>query len=156
MKRSLLFLSLMLLILSFAVSQTKVLRADHNKEGEEEIKKLEFTLADLLMKRDLETYATYNAEDYVRIDSQGGLKTRDEILAELKSSKPSSLKPDNLKVRIYGDTAILNGHLRWKGSVKGKDIARESLFRKVFVKRDGRWYMVNNQGTLVSQREEQR
>jgi ketosteroid isomerase-like protein len=154
MKRFPLFFLFLVWMASFAQTQTTVLKADDNSKDAEEIKKLEFYFADLLTKRDLETYASNVADDYIRIDALGGKMTKDQVLSEFKSSKAGSLTPDNLEVRIYGGTAILNGHLRTEREVDGKTIMRDALFTKVFVKHKGRWILVNNQGTLVRQTSE--
>lgn len=51
-----------------------------------------------------------------------------------------------LEVRVYGDTAILTFVL-----TIGRDgeTVRRSRLVKVFVRRDGRWMMVHNQGTAI-------
>jgi ketosteroid isomerase-like protein len=57
--------------------------------------------------------------------------------------------PDDMKVRVYGDTAILT--LRLTTQVQsGEGVeARFSRVTKTFVRRDGRWYLASMAGTAV-------
>ncbi len=55
---------------------------------------------------------------------------------------------DDEVVRVFGDVGILTARLTLKGSAKGfKSGARR--FTDIFVRRDGRWQLVNCQTTLV-------
>lgn len=57
----------------------------------------------------------------------------------------------NMKVRVYGDAAVVAGLVRRSGTIKGiayKD--RQVLFTDTYVRRDGRWQCVSSQGTLVA------
>ena len=56
-----------------------------------------------------------------------------------------------MKVRIYGDAAVVTGIVTRTGAYKGvpfKD--RQHLFTDTFVRRDGRWQCVASQGTLAA------
>jgi ketosteroid isomerase-like protein len=53
---------------------------------------------------------------------------------------------DQLRVRLYGDTAIANGIVVITGAGGGE---RRSVFTDVFVRRDGRWQAVNAQENAV-------
>lgn len=120
--------------------------ADDAPAVEAEIKQLELTLAGYLSRGEIDLYAPYLAEDYVRITADGKMASRAEVLAELRKPKghgTTPLEPSKLLVRAYGDTAVLTGELTI-GS-------RRSRFTKVFIRRVGRWYLVNNQGTRLNE-----
>ena len=123
------------------VLATPPVTADGAPGVEAEIKQLELTLAGYLSRGEVDAYAPFLAEDYVRITADGRTSTKAEVLAELRAvnGPRTPLEPTGLAVRSYGDTAVLNGELR-HGS-------RRSRFTKVFIRRAGRWFMVNNQGT---------
>jgi ketosteroid isomerase-like protein len=59
------------------------------------------------------------------------------------------MTPRDLKVRIYGNTAILQGILDLE--TKSVDVIskRTSIITKIFIKRDGKWYMASLQGTSL-------
>ena len=57
---------------------------------------------------------------------------------------------DDLKVRVYGDTAIVFGLETEKSTIHGKDMSGQHRFTDVFVKRDGRWQAVASHLSRVS------
>jgi ketosteroid isomerase-like protein len=58
-----------------------------------------------------------------------------------------SFKHDNVRVEIFGNTAIVTGHSTSVLEYQGKDSKRERLFTSVYVKMEGRWQMVSNHVT---------
>jgi len=60
-----------------------------------------------------------------------------------------SLVADEIKVRVYGDTAIVT----YRSTAKGKDqdgaIDEQRRWTRVFVRKDGRWQLVHSQGTTI-------
>ena len=122
-----------------------VVRADGDSAAMAEIAVLEYHLIDLLDRRDLESYASYLAEDYMRVNARGEVSSKDEALAGFASAGIADRQsPSDIEVRIYGDTAILSFVLTLER--EGEPQRRNRLV-KVFVRRDGRWIMVHNQGT---------
>jgi ketosteroid isomerase-like protein len=55
-----------------------------------------------------------------------------------------------MKVRVFGDSAIVTGSDTEKSTSKGKDVIDKYLWTDVFVKRDGRWQAVASQSTKVA------
>jgi len=55
-----------------------------------------------------------------------------------------------MKVRVFGDTAVVTGSDDEKSSYKSKDTSGHYLWSDVFVKREGRWQAVASQGTLMA------
>lgn len=134
------------LMLGAAGAEAPSLRSDVAPQVEQEIKALELHLADLLTRREFDSYGSFVAEDYTRIDERGQVQTRREVFEQFRSSRGGgTLEPTELVVKAYGDTAILTGLLRVK-SGDGSDPERISRFRKVFIRRAGRWYLVSLQG----------
>ena len=124
--------------------------ADANPTVEEEIKQLEFFLADLISRKDIDTYATYLTDDYVRIAANGLISTKAEVLDGFRNSTGTTGKmtPHDLDVRVFGNTAILKGIL----AIENKDgSTRTSIITKVFIHRDGKWYLAALQGTALPQ-----
>ena len=56
---------------------------------------------------------------------------------------------DEVKVRLYGDTAIVT----YRSTAKGKDqkgvIDEQRRWTRVFVWQEGRWQLVHSQGTTI-------
>lgn len=113
-----------------------------------EIEALEYQLIDLLDRRDLEAYASHLAEDYVRVNAAGQVDSKESVLDRFRSGSGGDTRtiPSDMHVRIYGDTAILTFVLTIE---RDGEIERRSRLVKVFVRQDGRWIMVHNQGTAI-------
>jgi len=61
-----------------------------------------------------------------------------------------SLVPDEIKVRVYGDTAIVTGRSTAKGKDQYGKMDEQRRCTRVLVRRDGRWQFVHFQGTPIS------
>ena len=126
-----------------------VVRADGDSAAMAEIAALEYQLIELLERRDLDAYASHLAEDYVRVNAAGQVDSKESVLDGFRSGSGGNAGrsiPSDIHVRIYGDTAILSFVLTIE---RDGEIARRARLVKVFVRRDGRWIMVHNQGTAV-------
>src|SRR5215467_1327859 len=122
-------------------------RADSDTVAEQQIKNLEFHLTDLLMRGDISTYATYLADDYIRILPNSEVSTKEQALDGFRKFKVTGkMIPHDLHIRIYGNTAILRGILD-DVSDDGKKIS--GLFTKVFIRRNGKWFLASLQATSL-------
>ncbi|GEM_PF-214757 len=115
----------------------------------ERLKKLEEDWGAALVKGDAAALQKILADDYYIIEPEGGVSNKVKTLSEVKSGKfkLESIKFEDLKVRVYGSTAIVTGG----ETVKIKDGEREVVgtyrFADVFVLRGGRWQAVHSQLT---------
>ena len=90
------------------------------------------------------------ADDWTYLGSSG-VQTKAKHLAELGSGG-GDLEFETLadiKVRVYGGTAVVTGTAYQKNSDKSKDTGHY-VWTDVFIKRHGRWQAVNSQDTLMS------
>ena len=134
------------LLLGSAGAEVPGVQADKDQEVEREIKALELHLAMLLVRGEFDTYSTFLSQDYTRINDRGEVQTREQVLHQCRTSRVGfTMEPTELVVQSYGDTAILTGLLKVK-SADPSSPERTSRFRKVFVRRSGRWYLVSLQG----------
>ena len=159
MKRMLLIPILALVALTLALGQEPTEKKSPGKgKGagsgtiEQQIKDLEKQWADAELKQDAVALDRILADDIVEIESTGQVQTKAEDLADLKSGefKLESLSFGDMKVRVFGNVAVVNGPYTMKGTYKGKDISHEGHFTDVFVKRQGRWQCVSTQSTPVT------
>jgi hypothetical protein len=125
--------------------------ADKDTASEEQIKRLELMLTGLLEKGDIDTYSGYLTEDYIRITANGQMATKQEVLQMLRKipANTSTMHPHDLKVQVYENTAILHVVLDLETKSGDTVTRRTSLITKVFIKRNGNWYMASLQGTAV-------
>jgi ketosteroid isomerase-like protein len=133
-----------LLLSSFSVNaQISGIRADNDPTDVAAINELELLLCDLLVHGDWQRYATYLTDDYVRV-LPGKIQSKAEVLDGMRVSptKLISMIPEKVQVRIFGDTAIAIIDLATRHRAPDGTIS-ESHGRptKVFVRRNGRWYL---------------
>jgi ketosteroid isomerase-like protein len=134
------------LVVGLAGAEVPSVQADRDQEVEREIKALELHLAGLLVQGDFDTYSTFLSQDYTRINDRGEVQTREQVLHQFRASRAGfTMEPTELVVQSYGDTAILTGLLKTRAAEPSSS-ERTSRFRKVFVRRSGRWYLVSLQG----------
>jgi hypothetical protein len=112
--------------------------------------KLDQTLLDALLKKDRATFEPLLADDYVYLHSNGTVTNRTEEIGQTMSAdvKWTASTLSNLKVRIYGDAAVVTGVLTHTGSAKGY-VGGARLITHLWVKRNGRWQSVGGQSTVV-------
>ncbi len=118
---------------------------------EKVILKLENDWTAAVRARDVAALSAILAEDWVG-NGQFGSSTRAQALADLKSGdqKIESLSaPHDMKVRFFGDVAVVTGASEEKSSWKGKDTSGNWVWTDVWVKRNGKWQAVASQSTLL-------
>ena len=143
----------MLLAWSIALTaQQPSAHADANPIAEGEIKALEFKLAGLIVRGDWDEYAKHLASDYLHTRDNGQVESRDDAMASLRDVKRKiivmEMEPD-LAIRIYGDTAVSNAEFTTSVREAGQVKTRRTRQTDVFVKRDGQWYLIAEQGTMI-------
>ena len=114
----------------------------------EEVLTLEHARNEAIQKGD--AAAAMTSDDYTFITIRGELRTKAEIV---KGFATGSFKYDwrqisDLKVRIYGDTAIVTGRASQKGVENRKDYSGAYKFTRVYVRQNGSWKTVALQTTL--------
>ena len=79
------------------------------------------------------------------------MRNKAETLQGIKdgSTKFDSFDISDVRVRIYGETAVVTFHETIKGSRAGKDMSGELREVRVFVKRGGNWRAVLAQRTRI-------
>lgn len=151
MKRFAIFSLLVLNSFLILAQDRRTFSADADTTSQDQIRKLEFLLAGLIEKGDADSYSSYLTDDYVRISANGEVSTKEEVLLSMRSASPGNFKmnPQDLTVRVYGNTAILNARLDLETKKDDVVTRRSSLITKVFIKRDGNWYLSSLQGTAI-------
>ena len=148
------FIITALLALSLALSaQQPGAHADANPVAEGEIKALELKLAELIVHGGWDEYAKHLASDYLQTRDNGYIESKDDALASLRDVKRKiivmEMEPADLAIRIYGDTAVSNAEFTTSVRESGQVKTRRTRQTDVFVKRDGQWYLIAGQDTMI-------
>ncbi|HEX6189900.1 MAG TPA: nuclear transport factor 2 family protein [Pyrinomonadaceae bacterium] len=94
------------------------------------------------------------ADDWSVTDLTGRVLKKAEVLEEAFGSKDRkivSMQIDDIKVRSFGDWAIVTGKTQAAGEYQGNAVEVMLRFTDVFVYRDGNWQAVASQATLINQ-----
>jgi ketosteroid isomerase-like protein len=124
--------------------------AKDTAKDEKELLQIERDWTQASLKGDAAALGKILGDDWVG-QGPAGTMAKAQVLAELKSgdNKTDSITLGDMKVRVFGDTAIVTGSDDEKSSYKGKDTSGHWTWTDVFVKRKGHWQAVASQGTLM-------
>ena len=129
------------------------LHAEANLVAEGEIKSLETKLAELLVRGDWDEYATHLASDYLHIRENGVVEDKEQALASLRDPKRKfivmEMDPASHAIRIYGDTAVSSAEFTITVRDSGQVKSRRTRLTDVFLKREGQWWLVAEQGATI-------
>jgi len=122
--------------------------------AEQELIKLEKQWGDASVKPDLAFIDGILAEDYIFTSPEGEVLTKAQMLAEMKSGEDvvSSVVNLDMKVRVYGNAAVVTGHSTYKETVKGKDISGEYRWTDTWIRKGGRWQCVADHASRIAQK----
>jgi ketosteroid isomerase-like protein len=154
MKRiSLLMLALALLV-PLAASQAKEQKNKPTAPGqgaEQEVINLENEWTNAYVHGDTAALERIEADGYLYTDPGGKVSGKAEDIADVKAGgyKLQSFTPENMKVHLFGDTAVVTGHGLEKGTAKGKDTSGTYAYTDIFIKRGGRWQAIASQFTKI-------
>jgi len=135
-----------------APAQKSNIRANNNPEVVESVKRFELELCDLIVRGEWDAYASRLTDDYFRI-LPGKIQNKKEVLNDFRMSnaKTISMVPEQMDVRIYGDTAIMIIQLRSREQTQdGHAIDHLGRATKVFVRRNGKWFLAQLTGSPLS------
>jgi ketosteroid isomerase-like protein len=141
------------LTICIALSQAKDKSNRQNGDAEQALMHIEQEMDDAVVKGDTSASEKYLADNSTFTDPGGMVMDKARSIADFKSGdlKIESSKLDDMKVRVYGNTAVVTYGTTDKGTYKGKDISGNYRWTDVFVRRNGRWQIVAGQGTRVGQ-----
>ncbi len=106
---------------------------------------------ELMTSRDYKGLAGVLADDLVYTHSSAAVDDKAAYLESLTSGRVTykTIAPRDLKVRVYGDTAIINGVADMTVDANGEALVNTLRFTDVWVKRSGTWQMVAWQSTRI-------
>ncbi|HYN25703.1 MAG TPA: nuclear transport factor 2 family protein [Pyrinomonadaceae bacterium] len=121
---------------------------------EQAVTKLENERVQALLRNDTAFIERVYADDYVVTGANGIVRTRAQVVADLKSGvqKSESITNDDVKVHVHGDTAVVTGRTTQKGEYKGQPSISPVLFTRVYARRGGQWQLVANHTSSIPQK----
>jgi ketosteroid isomerase-like protein len=123
------------------------------KGAEREIRDLEGRINAAVVSGDLRVFEELLADDFTHTNQSGVFRTKAQWLANHKPGQSPyvAYDVDELKIRVYGDTAVVTARTTPRGQdSRGKPITGQYRYLRVWAKRDGKWRAVAFQGTRIS------
>lgn len=98
-----------------------------------------------LTQKSLDSLAGILDERLMYVHSNGWTQTKKEIIDDLKSGKLNYVSIDvkSNKVRVYNNTAIVNGAGSFQVTMDGKPLTIELSYTEVYVKEKSRWLLAS-------------
>jgi ketosteroid isomerase-like protein len=120
---------------------------------EQTLMQMERDVTAAFLKRDVASIEPLFAPDFAFTGPDGKVQTKAQLLADVKSGDLSLESSDieDMKVRVYGDAAVVTYSTTDKGKYKGQDIGGKYRWTDVFIRRGGKWQLVAGQGTPIPQ-----
>jgi ketosteroid isomerase-like protein len=116
---------------------------------EEELVRVEKEFTDAIAKNELERIQRFVTNDWVIIGADGGIIERNRFFEVIRSGTLTHdmMESDEMRVRLYGDIAIVSALTRSRGKFMGQEFSTRERATDVFVKQDGQWRCVLTQLT---------
>lgn len=94
---------------------------------------------------DAAAFEEFVADDWIAITPDGKSQTKQERAAEIKASHITSATMGDMKVRVFGDTAVVTGNDDEVNEEGGKNSNSHYVWTDVFVRRNEKWLAVASQ-----------
>jgi ketosteroid isomerase-like protein len=105
-----------------------------------------------MVENDLEQLATLLADDLVYVHSTGDIESKPEFLQRLRSGslRYRSIESKDVRVRTYGNTAVVTGRSHVAVTNRGADRELDMLYTAVYTANGGRWQLASWQSTALA------
>jgi ketosteroid isomerase-like protein len=127
----------------------------YGEEKADDLKALDAKITAAVKSGDAREVGKYLADDYMVVDPLGRTHTKKSYLGYIEKdiAKFEDLKETDVKVRTFGDAAVITGLLHIKGKVNDKDVGGEYRWTRVYHKKDGGWQIIVEHHTFVHPKE---
>ena len=131
---------------SIALGQKQSARRDSKKSVEQAIRQVDHERIQAQIEADAVALDRIYADDFIGIGPSGTVRTKAQVISDFTSGdlKFQSITTDDVRVRLYGNTAVETGRSTMIGQDRGKAVPRNNRFTRVWIKKVGRWRLVSN------------
>ena len=121
---------------------------------EQELLKLENEFARAVASNDADALDRLLADDWIIVEPDGGMIGKARFLGVIRSGALSheSMESTELRIRVYGNTAVVTGLTTSKGKFMGQDFAFCERATDIFVNQADRWQCVFTQLTRFTKK----
>ena len=153
MTRIILITALILVIQALGIAQSDNRKKGETSAVEQEILKLEEVSRQATLKNDAVELDRLLADSWMNTNAIGTVTTKAQLMELLKSSpfKFVSIENDDVKVRVYGDSAVVTGRSKSVRIRDNAEVTGQVRFTRVYAKQQGHWQVVAAQSTPITQ-----
>ena len=105
-----------------------------------------------LEQKDVKALDMLFGNTMVSVDIDGSVSSKTEFLASIKAPdyQPSQAVTEHVSVQVYGDSAVVVGIFRVKGTDKGKPFVPRERFVDTWIKSNRAWQCFATTSTLFT------
>ena len=117
----------------------------------DELRQIENDWLNALKMKNVDRLGDILADGWIEMRWDGVTTDKNEVLADLKSPRNSldSFEMGPIKVRLFGNTAIVTGRDTERSTDHGVDSSGEYVWTDVFVRQAGKWKAVASHSSKV-------
>ena len=123
-------------------------------DAESDVLKLHKEYEAAIARQDASVLERLLADDYTYTPSTGGFMDKARVVTTTKSGvfAVGSFRSDDLRVRVYGEAAVVTGRWIAEVTVGGRGSqGRDRRYLIVYARRNGHWQIVAEQRTAIAQ-----
>jgi len=115
------------------------------------IEALEMQWRDAVLHHNVRVMDRLLADDYLGISANGTVETKAEELAQSRAGtlRIQSLNLSDIKVRVYGNTAVVTSRAELTGANGQSDISGNYRYTRVYNKRYGKWKIISFEASRI-------
>jgi hypothetical protein len=153
MRKTLVISVLIFTTVSIAFAQEQSAPTNQNRSVEQVIRQLDHERIQAQIGANAVALNRIYADDFIGIGPSGTVRTKPQVISDFTSGdlKFQSITTEDVRVRVYDNTAVETGRSTMIGQDKGKAVPRDNRFTRVWIKQ-GRWRLVaNHYSPLIAQ-----
>lgn len=145
MKRTITLAAVIMLISISALAQSQDKKLNSGNKVEQQILTLNKEWGDAIVRGDMVALARLFDDGLIVTAGNGSTRGKTE---EMNDSKPTPelktyfFNTEDVKVRVYDDSAVVTGTAKWRINFRGRDVDHEVRYMSVYTKQKGVWRMV--------------
>ena len=152
MKRTSIIVALVLSAVSSAIAQPQSARTRDAASTEQAVQQQDQERIRAQITADSVALRRIYADDFLGIGPTGVVRTKADVIADFTTHALTyqSITTAEVRVRVYGNTAVETGRSTMVGQDRGKAVPRDNRFTRVWVMTAGRWQLVANHYSLMT------
>jgi len=120
--------------------------------AQQEVLNVRNALRDTALRRDMEAWSRYVADDCIFSTDDGALQTKAQFIeheGKLPPEYDRSVNPRDYVIHVYGNTAVINFRFTGHEQFTDADIISEERQTETYIKQNGSWVLVARQWGLL-------